>query len=77
MNLQGGRIRTLLIVLHIPTLARNFISISKLDDAGVKIMFKKGTCIMVHGALVFMWEFGLELCTSFKVALLWMGETIP
>ena len=36
LKLQGGRIRTLLGVFHILALARNLISVSKMDDAGVK-----------------------------------------
>jgi len=55
MKLQGGRVRTLLDVLHIPALARNLISVRKLDDAGVKTMFGKDTCKMVWGALVLVW----------------------
>jgi len=51
---QGGRVRTLLGVLHIPTLTKNLISVSKLDDVGVKIVFKKDTYKMVWGALVLM-----------------------
>eukprot|EP00253_Pinus_taeda_P023382 PITA_23382 len=47
LKLQGGRFRTLPGVLHIPTLARNLISVSKLDDAGVKTVFEKDTCKMV------------------------------
>eukprot|EP00253_Pinus_taeda_P028658 PITA_28658 len=39
LKLQGGRVRTLPSVLHIPALARNLISVSKLYDAGVKTMF--------------------------------------
>eukprot|EP00253_Pinus_taeda_P010178 PITA_10178 len=54
LKLQGGRVRTLLGVLHIPPLARNLISISRLDDAGVKIVFEKDTYKMVQGALVLM-----------------------
>lgn len=54
MKLQGGRIRTLLGVLHILALARNLISVIKMDDAGVKTVFKKNTCKMVQGALVVM-----------------------
>jgi len=54
LKLQGGRVRTLLGVLHIPALARNLISISKLDDAGVKTVFEKDTCKTVRGALVLM-----------------------
>jgi len=44
---QGGRVRTLLSIFHIPALARNLISIRKLDDAGVKIVFEKDTRKMV------------------------------
>ena len=40
LKLQGGRIRTLPGVFHIPTLARNLISVSKMDDAGVKTVFE-------------------------------------
>eukprot|EP00253_Pinus_taeda_P021051 PITA_21051 len=47
LKLQGGRVRTLPGVLHIPALARNLISLSKLDDAGVKTVFEKDTCKMV------------------------------
>jgi len=43
LKLQSGRVRTLLVVLHIPTLARNLISVSKLDDAGLKTIFEKDT----------------------------------
>jgi len=52
--LQGGRLITLLGVLHIPALARNLISISNMDDVDVKKMFEKYTCKMVHGVLVLM-----------------------
>ena len=65
MKLQGGRVRTLLSVLHIPALARNLISVSKLDDAGVKTVFKKDTCNMVRGALVLMW--GVRIGTLYKL----------
>jgi hypothetical protein len=44
---KDGRIRTLPGVLHIPNLARSLISVSKLDDAGVDIVFGKNTCKMV------------------------------
>ena len=47
LTLQGGRVRTLPGVLHIPALARNLISVSKLDDAGVKTVFEKDTYKMV------------------------------
>ena len=70
MKLQSGRVRTLLGVLHIPALSRNLISISKLDDAGVKIVFKKDTCKMVQGELVSMW--GVQIGTLYKL----QGSTI-
>ena len=76
MMLQGGRITTLPVVLHIPALARNLISVSKLNDAGVKTVFEKDTCKMVRGALVLMGEFGLELCTSCNVMALLTGAIV-
>ena len=62
--------------MHIHALARNLIFVSKMDDAGVKTVFKKDACKMVRGALLLMREFRLELCTSFRVALLLMGATV-
>jgi len=70
LKLQGGRVRTLLGVLHIPALARNLIFVSKLDDVGVKIVFKKDTCKMVWGALVLMQ--GVHIGTLYKL----QGRTI-
>ena len=57
-------------------IVRNMISVSKMDDAGVKTVFEKDTYKMVQGALVLMQEFGLELYTSFRVALLLMGAIV-
>eukprot|EP00253_Pinus_taeda_P014620 PITA_14620 len=65
LKLQGGRVRTLLGVLHILALARNLISVSKLDDTGVKKVFEKDTCKMVRGALVLMW--GVRIGTLYKL----------
>eukprot|EP00253_Pinus_taeda_P026197 PITA_26197 len=65
LKLQGGRVRTLPGVLHIPALARNIISISKLDDAGVKIVFRKDAYKMVRGALVLMQ--GVRIGTLYKL----------
>jgi len=48
LNLQGRRVITLPSVLHIPALARNLISVRKLDDAGVKGVFEKRTHKMVR-----------------------------
>jgi hypothetical protein len=49
-----GRIRKLIGVLHIPGLARNLISVIKMDDVGVKTIFKKETCRMVRGSMVLL-----------------------
>jgi len=65
LKLQGGRVRTLLGVLHIRALARNLISISKLDDTGVKTAFEKDTCKMVREALVLMR--GVQIGTLYKL----------
>ena len=70
LKLQGGRVRTLPGVLHIPALARNLISVSKLDDAGVKTVFEKDTCKMVRGALVLMR--GVRIGTLYKL----QGSTV-
>eukprot|EP00253_Pinus_taeda_P017108 PITA_17108 len=70
LKLQGGRVRTLPCVLHIPALARNLISVSKLDDAGVKTVFEKDTCKMVRGALVLMR--GVRIGTLYKL----QGSTV-
>ena len=70
LKLQSGRVRTLPGVLHIPALAKNLISISKMDDAGVKTMFEKNTYKMVSGALVLMW--GVRIGTLYKL----QGSTV-
>eukprot|EP00253_Pinus_taeda_P016487 PITA_16487 len=70
LKLQGGRVRALPSVIHIPTLARNLITLSKLDDAGVKPLFEKDTCKMVRGALVLMG--GVQIGTLYKL----QGSTI-
>jgi len=54
LKLQGGRVKILLGVLHIPALAINLISVSKLDDVGVKTVFENDTYKMVRGVLVLM-----------------------
>jgi hypothetical protein len=40
--------------MHIPGLARNLISVRKMDDAGVKTIFEKKTCRMVRGAMMLL-----------------------
>eukprot|EP00253_Pinus_taeda_P014414 PITA_14414 len=69
LKLQGGRVRTLLGILHIPALARKLISVRKLDDVGVKTVFEKDTCKMVRGALVLR---GVRIGTLYKL----QGSTI-
>eukprot|EP00253_Pinus_taeda_P031374 PITA_31374 len=69
LKLQGGRVITISGVLH-PALARNLISVSKLDDASVKTVFEKDTLKMVRGALVLMW--GVRIGTLYKL----QGSTI-
>eukprot|EP00253_Pinus_taeda_P019366 PITA_19366 len=70
LKLQGGRVRTLPGVLHILELARNLISIGKMDDAGVKIVFERDTYKMVRGALVLVR--GVQIGTLYK----FQGSTI-
>ena len=47
-----GRIRRFDGVLHIPGLARIFLSISKIIDAGMHVQFSKAGVKMVRGAMV-------------------------
>jgi hypothetical protein len=68
--LIDARIRTLPGVLHILGMARNLISISKMEDAGVKTIFEKGTYRMVRGAMVLMK--GVRFGTLYKL----LGSTI-
>eukprot|EP00253_Pinus_taeda_P016569 PITA_16569 len=70
LKLQGGRVRTLPGVLHIPALARNLIFVVKLDDASVKTVFEKDTCKMVQGALALMW--GVRIGTLYML----QGSTV-
>eukprot|EP00253_Pinus_taeda_P010300 PITA_10300 len=70
LKLQGGRVRTLPGVLHIPALAKNLVSVSNLDDAGIKTVFENDTCKMVRGALVLMR--GVQIGTLYKL----QGNTV-
>jgi hypothetical protein len=70
LRLIDGRIRTLPGVLHIPGMARNLISVSKMEDVGVRTIFEKGTCRMVRGAMVLMR--GVRFGTLYKL----LGSTI-
>jgi hypothetical protein len=46
-------------------LAKNLISVSKMDDAGVKIIFEKEACRMVRGAMVLLK--GIQFGTIYKL----------
>jgi hypothetical protein len=70
LRLIDGRIRTLPSVVHIPGLARNLISIRKMDDARVKTIFEKETCRLVQGAMMLLK--GVRLGTLYKL----QGSTI-
>jgi hypothetical protein len=70
LRLIDGRIRTLPCVLHIPGLAKNLISVSKMDDARVKTIFEKEICRMVRGAMVLLK--GVRFGTLYKLP----GSTI-
>jgi hypothetical protein len=65
LRLIDGRIRTLSGVMHIPGLARNFIYVIKMNDAGVKTIFEKGTYRMVRGAMVLLK--GFRFGTLYKI----------
>eukprot|EP00253_Pinus_taeda_P014200 PITA_14200 len=65
LKLQGGRARTLLGALRIPTLARHLISVRNLDDTGLNTVFQKDTCKMVRGELAFMR--GVRIGTLYKL----------
>ena len=65
LKLQGGRIRKLPGILYIPSLAKNLISVCKMDDASLKIMFEKNTINMVLKALVLMQ--GVRIGTQYKL----------
>ena len=57
-------------MLHIPSLAINLISISKMADAGVKTIFEKDRCKMIWGAMVLMR--GVQYETLYKL----LGEIV-
>jgi hypothetical protein len=70
LRIIDGRIITLPGVLHIRGLAINLISVRKMDDAGVEIVFEKETYRMVQGEMVFLK--GVRIGTMYK----FQGSTI-
>jgi hypothetical protein len=70
LRLIDGRIRTIPGVLHIQGLDINLISVSKMDNAGVKKIFEKETCRVVRGEMVLLK--GVQFGTLYKLK----GSTI-
>lgn len=52
-------------MLHIPRWVQNFISVSKMGDAGLQTMFEKDTCKLVQGEMVFLR--GIRIMTLYKL----------
>jgi hypothetical protein len=52
IQFPDGRIKGIDGVLHIPGLARNLLSVSKLNDVGVQVTFVHGGCKMTRGSIV-------------------------
>ena len=52
VRFRDGRVKTLPGVLHIPGLARNLLSVSKMSDAGIQVIFNKESYKMVRGTMV-------------------------
>ena len=63
--LQDGRKRTLLGVLHIPSLEINLIFVSKMIDSGVHTLFQRDSYKMVRGVMVLMR--GVQIGTMYKL----------
>ncbi|GLJ29753.1 hypothetical protein SUGI_0587340 [Cryptomeria japonica] len=52
IRFSDGRIKRINGVLHIPRLKRNLLSVSKLIDVGVQVVFSEAGCKMITGAMV-------------------------
>ena len=52
IRFPNGRVREIDGVLHIPSLARYLLSVSKLGDVGVQIFFSSDGCKMTRGSMV-------------------------
>ena len=52
IRFPNGRVKGIDGVLHIPGLARNLLSVSKLGDVGVQIVFPSDGCKMTRGSMV-------------------------
>lgn len=62
---SDGRIKTLPGVLHVPRVARNLISVSKLNELGINVTFDKHGCKLVRGNPVI--ERGTRKGTLFRL----------
>ena len=67
MRSHNGRSGTLLVVSHIPGLARDLISMSDISDVGVITVFNRDTCNMLRGLMVPMR--GVWAGTLFKLVV--------
>jgi hypothetical protein len=52
--LKDGRVKTLHDILHILSLAKNLISMSKMSDSCLHTIIENHTCKMVKGAMVLL-----------------------
>jgi hypothetical protein len=68
--LKDRRVRTLLGVSHIPYMAKNLISVGKMADASVHVVFENHRVKMVQGEMVLMR--GVQCGTLYKI----LGSTI-
>ena len=62
---MDGRIRILPGVFHILGFPKKLISIRKMDNVGMKIVFEKQTCRMVRGEMVLLK--GVRFGTLYKL----------
>ena len=65
VRFKDSRVKTLPGVLHILGLAKNFLFISKMSDAGIQVIFNKESCKMVLGVMVL--ERGVYTGTLYKL----------
>jgi len=65
VRFRDGRVKTLPGVFHILGLARNLLSISKMSDAGIQVIFNKESYKMVRGEMVL--TRGVHIGTLYKL----------
>ena len=52
IKIPDGRVKGIDGVLYIPSLAQNLLSMNKLGDVGVQVVFLSGGCKMIRGSMV-------------------------